>query len=160
MRKERILLENSVDLPAMGRQPVQPLAPHPDLSRVRQYALFPHLSVFENVAYGLRAQGVAKAEIAQRVEQALAMVKMGAYARAAPSKLSGGQQQRVALARALVNRPLLLLLDEALSALDANLRRQMQGELKMLQREVGITFLRSEERRVGKECRSRWSPYH
>src|SRR2546422_5804621 len=119
-----------------------------------------HLSVFENVAYGLRAQGVAKAEIAQRVEQALAMVKMSAYAGAAPSKLSGGQQQRVALARALVNRPLLLLLDEPLSALDANLRRQMQGELKMLQREVGITFLRSEERRVGKECRSRWSPYH
>ncbi len=107
----------------------------------QQYALFPHLSVLENVAYGLRVQGVAKAEIAQRVEQALAMVKMTSYVGTAPSKLSGGQQQRVALARALVNRPELLLLDEPLSALDANLRRQMQGELKTLQREVGIAFL-------------------
>ncbi len=107
----------------------------------QQYALFPHLSVIENVAYGLRVQRVAKAEITQRAEQALAMVKMSGYARTAPAKLSGGQQQRVALARALVNRPQLLLLDEPLSALDANLRRQMQGELKLLQREVGISFL-------------------
>ena len=107
----------------------------------QHYALFPHLLVFENVAYGLRVQGVAKKEMARRVEQALAMVKMSAYAGSPPSKLSGGKQQRVALARALVNRPLLLLLDEPLSALDANLRRQMQGELKALQREVGITFL-------------------
>ncbi len=107
----------------------------------QQYALFPHLSVFENVAYGLRVQSIAKAELSSQVEQALAMVKMSAYASSAPSKLSGGQQQRVALARALVNQPLLLLLDEPLSALDANLRRQMQGELKVLQREVGISFL-------------------
>lgn len=127
----------------MGGERLDRLPPHRrQVNTVFQhYALFPHLSVFENVAYGLRVRGVAKAEIAQRVEQALALVKMSAYAGSAPSKLSGGQQQRVALARALVNRPLLLLLDEPLSALDANLRRQMQGELKLLQREVGITFL-------------------
>jgi ABC-type Fe3+/spermidine/putrescine transport system ATPase subunit len=107
----------------------------------QSYAIFPHLSVFENVAYGLRAKNIAKGEIPERVRQALAMVKMGEFAQAAPSRLSGGQQQRVALARALVNRPRVLLLDEPLSALDANLRRQMQGELKSLQREVGITFV-------------------
>jgi len=107
----------------------------------QSYAIFPHLSVFENVAYGLRAKNTAKSEIPGRVTQALAMVKMGEFAQAAPGKLSGGQQQRVALARALVNRPRVLLLDEPLSALDANLRRQMQVELKSLQREVGITFI-------------------
>ncbi len=107
----------------------------------QSYAIFPHLSVFENVAYGLRAKHTAKSEIPSRVTQALAMVKMGEFAQAAPGKLSGGQQQRVALARALVNRPRVLLLDEPLSALDANLRRQMQVELKSLQREVGITFI-------------------
>ena len=107
----------------------------------QSYAIFPHLSVFENVAYGLRAKNTAKSEIPERVTQALAMVKMDEFAQAAPAKLSGGQQQRVALARALVNRPRVLLLDEPLSALDANLRRQMQVELKSLQREVGITFI-------------------
>ncbi len=107
----------------------------------QHYALFPHLTVRENVAYGLRVQRVAKSEIAGRVEEVLAMVKMTEYAATAPAKLSGGQQQRIALARALVNRPQLLLLDEPLSALDANLRKQMQSELKALQREVGITFL-------------------
>jgi spermidine/putrescine transport system ATP-binding protein len=107
----------------------------------QSYALFPHLSVFENIAYGLRVQRVSKGEIPARVEQALAMVKMSDYIRTAPTKLSGGQQQRVALARALVNRPQILLLDEPLSALDANLRRQMQLELKSLQQEVGIAFL-------------------
>jgi spermidine/putrescine transport system ATP-binding protein len=107
----------------------------------QSYAIFPHLSVFENVAYGLRAHGIARNEIPSRVQQALAMVKMQEFAQAAPSRLSGGQQQRVALARALVNRPRILLLDEPLSALDANLRRQMQVELKALQKEVGITFL-------------------
>jgi len=107
----------------------------------QHYALFPHLSVHENVAYGLRVTKVPKSEIASRVGEALRMVKMNECAASRPSKLSGGQQQRVALARALVNRPLLLLLDEPLSALDANLRKQMQSELKSLQREVGITFL-------------------
>jgi spermidine/putrescine transport system ATP-binding protein len=107
----------------------------------QNYALFPHLSVQENVAYGLRVTGAPKNEIPGRVNEALAMVKMTDFAAARPSRLSGGQQQRVALARALVNRPQLLLLDEPLSALDANLRKQMQSELKSLQREIGIAFL-------------------
>jgi ABC-type Fe3+/spermidine/putrescine transport system ATPase subunit len=107
----------------------------------QHYALFPHLSVADNVAYGLRVTGSPAAEIPARVDGALRMVKMHDYAAARPARLSGGQQQRVALARALINRPQLLLLDEPLSALDANLRKQMQGELKSLQRELGITFL-------------------
>ena len=107
----------------------------------QSYALFPHLSVFENVAYGLRAGRAPKNEIPACVEQVLSLVKMSEYIRSAPRTLSGGQQQRVALARALVNRPQVLLLDEPLSALDAGLRRQMQVELKSLQREVGISFL-------------------
>lgn len=107
----------------------------------QNYALFPHLSVQENVAYGLRVGKISKTELAERVTAALQMVKMLEYAAARPAKLSGGQQQRVALARALINRPKLLLLDEPLSALDANLRKQMQGELKSLQRQLGITFL-------------------
>jgi ABC-type Fe3+/spermidine/putrescine transport system ATPase subunit len=107
----------------------------------QSYALFPHLNVFDNVAYGLRAKNTAKTEIPNRVALALDMVKMSEYAKSPPARLSGGQQQRVALARALVNRPRVLLLDEPLSALDANLRRQMQIELKALQREVGITFI-------------------
>jgi ABC-type Fe3+/spermidine/putrescine transport system ATPase subunit len=107
----------------------------------QNYALFPHLSVSDNVAYGLRVTGSPASEIPRRVDAALGMVKMQEYARTRPARLSGGQQQRIALARALVNRPQLLLLDEPLSALDANLRKQMQGELKSLQRELGITFL-------------------
>jgi ABC-type Fe3+/spermidine/putrescine transport system ATPase subunit len=107
----------------------------------QQYALFPHLNVRDNVAYGLRVTNAPSNEIDARVSDALRMVKMDSFAAARPATLSGGQQQRVALARALVNRPLLLLLDEPLSALDANLRKEMQSELKSLQREVGITFL-------------------
>ncbi|PYT65615.1 MAG: polyamine ABC transporter ATP-binding protein [Acidobacteria bacterium] len=107
----------------------------------QNYALFPHLSARDNVAYGLRVKNTPGREINGRVEEALRMVKMLDFAANRPSKLSGGQQQRIALARALVNRPQLLLLDEPLSALDANLRKQMQSELKSLQREIGITFL-------------------
>ena len=105
------------------------------------YALFPHMTVAENVAYGLRQRKVAKAEIATRVADALRLVRMSEYANRPPRKLSGGQQQRVAIARAIVNRPDVLLLDEPLAALDRKLREQMQVELKLMQREVGITFV-------------------
>jgi spermidine/putrescine transport system ATP-binding protein len=127
----------------MGGDRLDPLPPYRRRVNTvfQHYALFPHLTVEENVGYGLKVARLPKVEIASRVEQVLAMVKMIEYANAKPSKISGGQQQRVALARALVNRPRLLLLDEPLSALDANLRRQMQVELKSLQREVGISFI-------------------
>jgi spermidine/putrescine transport system ATP-binding protein len=105
------------------------------------YALFPHMTVAENVAYGLRQQKVPKAEIAERVGEALRLVRMSEFANREPKKLSGGQQQRVALARAIVNRPSVLLLDEPMSALDRGLREQMQVELKLIQRQVGITFV-------------------
>jgi spermidine/putrescine transport system ATP-binding protein len=107
----------------------------------QNYALFPHMTIGENVAFGLQMQGVPKAEIGPRVRQALEMVRLPAYERRRPRQMSGGQQQRVALARALVNRPEVLLLDEPLGALDLKLRKDMQLELKRLQREVGITFI-------------------
>ncbi|ADN75405.1 spermidine/putrescine ABC transporter ATPase subunit [Ferrimonas balearica DSM 9799] len=107
----------------------------------QSYALFPHMSVFDNVAFGLNMAKVDKAEIDTRVRDALAMVRLADYADRQPHQLSGGQRQRVAIARAVVNRPKVLLLDESLSALDAKLRQQMQVELKMLQRQLGITFI-------------------
>ncbi len=107
----------------------------------QSYALFPFLSVEENVAFGLRSRGAGREEIRRRVGQALDLVRMTAYARRRPAQLSGGQQQRVALARALVLGPAVLLLDEPLGALDAKLRRSLKVELKALQERVGITFL-------------------
>ncbi len=107
----------------------------------QSYALFEHLDVSENVAFGLRRRKVPKPEIAQRVREALELVALGHRAKDRPAQLSGGQRQRVALARALVNRPSVLLLDEPLGALDLQLRKQMQVELKRIQREVGITFI-------------------
>ena len=107
----------------------------------QQYALFPHMSVAQNVAYGLKLKKVPKAEIQARVSEMLAMVQLEHLANRKPQDLSGGQQQRVAIARAVINRPKLLLLDEPLSALDHKLRLQMQSELKRLQRELGITFV-------------------
>jgi putative spermidine/putrescine transport system ATP-binding protein len=107
----------------------------------QDYALFPHMTVGENVAYGLRIARVAKAERAQRRDEALEMVRLPGYGDRKPGELSGGQRQRVALARAIVNRPKVLLLDEPLGALDLKLREQMQVELKSIQGEVGITFV-------------------
>ena len=107
----------------------------------QQYALFPHMDVFENVAFGLRRKKVDKDEIRRRVAETLALVELEGREKRKPRQLSGGQQQRVALARALVNRPRALLLDEPLGALDLKLRQAMQLELKRIQREVGITFV-------------------
>ncbi|TPW56605.1 spermidine/putrescine ABC transporter ATP-binding protein PotA [Morganella morganii] len=107
----------------------------------QSYALFPHMTVFENVAFGLRMQKTPENEITQRVEEALKMVQLEDFAGRKPGHLSGGQQQRVAIARAVVNKPEVLLLDESLSALDYKLRKQMQSELKALQRQLGITFV-------------------
>jgi len=107
----------------------------------QSYALFPFLSVFDNVAFGLRHRGISKAEISSRVHEALDLVRLREYAKRRPGILSGGQQQRVALARALVLNPAVLLLDEPLGALDAKLRRSLKVELKALQERVGVTFL-------------------
>jgi putative spermidine/putrescine transport system ATP-binding protein len=113
-----------------------------DVNTVFQdYALFPHMTVAQNVEYGLRVKRVAKGERRQRALEALASVQLAGFEQRKPSEMSGGQRQRVALARALVNRPSVLLLDEPLGALDLKLREQMQVELKQLQRQVGITFI-------------------
>src|ERR687888_2483501 len=107
----------------------------------QSYALFPHLNVFDNVAFGLRRKKVAKHEMRQRVAEALELVQLTGFEKRKPGQMSGGQQQRVALARALVLKPAVLLLDEPLGALDAKLRKALQLELKALQQQVGITFL-------------------
>ncbi|MGM9906620.1 ABC transporter ATP-binding protein [Limosilactobacillus sp.] len=107
----------------------------------QDYALFPHMNVAENVAFGLQIKGVKKGEIDQRVKEALHLVQLDGYGQREITAMSGGQRQRVAIARAIVNRPKLLLLDEALSALDHKLRVQMQTELRQLQRQLGITFI-------------------
>ena len=107
----------------------------------QNYALFPHLTIFENVAFGLRRRKVKDSEIKSRVSEMLRLVELPGYERRKPTQISGGQAQRVALARALINRPAVLLLDEPLGALDLKLRKQMQVELKRIQQEVGITFI-------------------
>lgn len=113
-----------------------------DVNTVFQsYALFPHLNAYDNVAFGLRVKKVPKQEIERRVKDALKLVQLEDYARRKPDQLSGGQRQRIAIARALVNNPKVLLLDEPLGALDQKLRKQMQVELKHLQKQLGITFV-------------------
>ena len=107
----------------------------------QKYALFPHLNVYDNVAFGLKLKKMSRGEIAQRVTRMLKLVKMDGYEKRAVDSLSGGQQQRIAIARALVNEPEVLLLDEPLGALDLKLRKQMQLELKSMQQELGITFI-------------------
>ncbi len=127
-----------IDGAAMGRTPpyLRPIN-----TVFQSYALFQHMSVFQNVAFGLEMEHVPKKEIEHRVGAALEMVKLSGMSRRKPKQLSGGQQQRVALARALIKRPAVLLLDEPLGALDLKLRKEMQLELKALQKEVGITFV-------------------
>lgn len=107
----------------------------------QSYALFPHMTVAANIGFGLKMKGVGKQEIKRRVEEMLAMVQLSGYEKRTPAQLSGGQKQRVAIARALINNPRVLLLDEPLGALDMKLRKQMQVELKRLQKKLGITFI-------------------
>ena len=125
----------------LGQDDITAVPPHrrPVNTVFQHYALFPHLTVEDNVAFGLRRRGVKS--VRRRVSQMLDLVELGPLARRKPHQLSGGQQQRVALARALINEPRVLLLDEPLGALDLKLRRQMQLELKRIQTQVGITFI-------------------
>jgi spermidine/putrescine transport system ATP-binding protein len=136
------------ELPTKGdvRIKGQPMGDNPPFNRpvntvFQNYALFPHMTVAQNVAFGLEMRKVPRREIEQRVGEMLELVRMDRFADRRPHQLSGGQQQRVALARALVNRPAVLLLDEPLGALDLKLRKQMQIELKQMQAQVGITFI-------------------
>jgi spermidine/putrescine transport system ATP-binding protein len=127
----------------LGDRDVSRVAPYKrDVNTVFQsYALFPHLNVFDNIAFGLRRRRLPKADIGRRVSDALTLVDLPGFEERTPGQLSGGQQQRIALARALVNEPRVLLLDEPLGALDLKLRKQMQLELKRIQQDVGITFI-------------------
>lgn len=127
----------------LGHESILGMAPNkrPVNTVFQSYALFPHMTVAENVAYGLRQKKTPKAELGRRVGEALRLTRMESFANRDPKMLSGGQQQRVALARALVNRPKVLLLDEPMSALDRKLREEMQVELKLIQLELGITFV-------------------
>jgi spermidine/putrescine transport system ATP-binding protein len=128
---------------SVSGEPVQGVPPYrrPVNTVFQSYAIFPHLDVFDNVAFGLRRSKVNKDEVKRRVEEACSMVQLEGFEKRKPGMLSGGQQQRVALARALVNRPKVLLLDEPLGALDLKLRKELQLELRTLQEEVGITFI-------------------
>jgi spermidine/putrescine ABC transporter ATP-binding subunit len=136
------------ELPTAGEmlidgQPMSTVPPHvrPTNMVFQNYAIFPHLNVGQNIAYGLRKRGLSKADMARTVAQALELIKMPGYGERRSDQLSGGQRQRVALARALVCRPKVLLLDEPLGALDKKLREEMQIELRQIQRTVGITFV-------------------
>ena len=135
-------IPTSGELKIMG-EPMGDTPPHlrPVNMVFQNYALFPHMTIFDNVAFGLKMDGVEKAEIKVRVEETLKMVQLEQVAGRKPKQLSGGQQQRIALARALVKRPVLLLLDEPLGALDRKLRKEMQLELKHMQQTLGITFI-------------------
>src|SRR5919198_1736403 len=127
----------------LGEREVSGMPPYKrDVNTVFQsYALFPHLSIFENVAFGLRRKGTRGADLRKQVEHMLELVQLGGYGKRKPRQLSGGQQQRIALARALVNSPRVLLLDEPLGALDLKLRKEMQLFIKALQHDLGITFV-------------------
>ncbi len=133
---------DSGDILIEGR-PMRGVPPHlrPVNMVFQSYVLFPHLTVFQNIAFGLEMQGLPASEVRARVGPMMEMVKLSGKEHRVPAQLSGGEQQRVALARALVNKPALLLLDEPLGALDQQLRQEMQVELKTIQQEVGLTFL-------------------